>query len=63
MKSKKKDKVLILSGTFGEGHQQVAYAVHEAVQLRLPEVEPVVLDIMALAHSYLYPISHYVYIK
>ena len=60
-KSKKKDKILILSSTFGEGHQQVAYAVHEAVQSRLPDVEPVVVDFMAVAHSYFYPISHYVY--
>ena len=33
-KTKKKDKILILASTFGEGHQQVAYAVREAVQSR-----------------------------
>lgn len=63
IKSREIDKVLILSGTFGEGHQQVANAVHEAILLRLPDVESVVFDFMALAYSYLYPISHYVYMK
>ncbi|WP_312468838.1 MGDG synthase family glycosyltransferase [Neobacillus sp.] len=62
-KFKKKDKILILSSTFGEGHQQVAIAIREAVQSRLPDAEPVVVDFMAVAHSYLYPISRYVYMK
>lgn len=61
--SKKKDKILILSSAFGEGHQQVAYAVREAVQSRLPDAEPVVVDFMAVAHSYFYPVSRYVYMK
>jgi processive 1,2-diacylglycerol beta-glucosyltransferase len=63
IKSREIDKVLILSGTFGEGHQQVANAIHEATQLSLPDVESVVFDFMALGYSYLYPLSQYVYMK
>ena len=56
-KYKKKDKILILSSTFGEGHQQVAYAVREAVQSRMPDAEPVVVDFMAVTDSYFYPLA------
>ncbi|WP_051316961.1 MGDG synthase family glycosyltransferase [Ectobacillus panaciterrae] len=63
MKPSRRDKILILSSTFGEGHQQAAYAIHEATQLRQPVMESVVLDFMAWAHPYLYPASHYLYMK
>ncbi|MCM2533102.1 glycosyltransferase [Neobacillus pocheonensis] len=61
MNSKNKDKILILSATFGDGHKQVAKAISEAVDYTLPDSEPVILDIMEWIHPYLYPISNYVY--
>ncbi|PKR86212.1 MGDG synthase family glycosyltransferase [Heyndrickxia camelliae] len=63
MVMKKKEKILILSGSFGQGHQQVATAIREAVELRLPDFESIVVDFMAWAHPNVYPISHYVYMK
>jgi processive 1,2-diacylglycerol beta-glucosyltransferase len=63
MKPSRRDKILILSSTFGEGHQQVAHAIHEAIQIRQPTMESVVVDFMAWAHPYLYPVSHYIYMK
>ncbi|MBS4174078.1 glycosyltransferase [Bacillus sp. FJAT-49736] len=63
MVMKMKDKILILSGTFGQGHQQVANAIKEAADLRLHEYDTVVVDFMAWAHPNMYPISHYVYMK
>ncbi|EKN64780.1 1,2-diacylglycerol 3-glucosyltransferase [Neobacillus bataviensis LMG 21833] len=61
MNSKKKDKILILSASFGDGHKQVANALSEAIQFTLPNVEPVTIDIMEWLHPYLFPISHYFY--
>ncbi|KQL53058.1 1,2-diacylglycerol 3-glucosyltransferase [Heyndrickxia shackletonii] len=63
MVMKKKEKILILSGSFGQGHQQVATAIKEAAELRLPNFESIVVDFMAWAHPNVYPISHYVYMK
>ncbi|OIK15651.1 1,2-diacylglycerol 3-glucosyltransferase [Bacillus sp. MUM 116] len=61
MKRRDKDKILILSATFGDGHKQVANAVGEAIEKALPNAEPVIVDVMQWMHPYLYPISHYVY--
>ncbi|MBE3569860.1 MAG: 1,2-diacylglycerol 3-glucosyltransferase [Bacillales bacterium] len=58
-----KNKILILSGTFGQGHLQAAKALKEAVQLSCPNVQPVVFDFIAWAHPHMYPISNYIYIK
>ena len=61
MKYRQKDKMLILSATFGDGHKQVANAISEAVQYKLPKVEPIILDIMEWIHPVLYPVSNYFY--
>lgn len=61
MNFKDKDKILILSATYGDGHKQVAKAISEAVDYTLPDAEPIIVDIMEWIHPYLYPISNYVY--
>ncbi|MDR7001867.1 MGDG synthase family glycosyltransferase [Neobacillus niacini] len=61
MENKVKDKILILSATFGDGHKQVANAIGEAIEMTLPNAEPVILDVMKWIHPHLYPISNYVY--
>lgn len=61
MKRRDKEKILILSATFGDGHKQVANAISEAVDCTLPDAEPVIVDIMEWIHPILYPISNYVY--
>jgi processive 1,2-diacylglycerol beta-glucosyltransferase len=58
-----KNKILILSGTFGQGHLQAAKALKEAAQLCYPNANPVVIDFISWAHPYMYPISNYLYIK
>ncbi|GER73192.1 MGDG synthase family glycosyltransferase [Weizmannia acidilactici] len=63
MANKKKDKVLILTGAFGEGHLQAARAIEQAMKIRSPEADPVVIDFMEWVHPALYPVSHYVYMK
>lgn len=56
-----KEKILILSAGFGDGHKQVAKAIGEAVEDSLPNVEPINLDVMEWLHPHLYPVSTYVY--
>ncbi|MED4204935.1 MGDG synthase family glycosyltransferase [Neobacillus mesonae] len=61
MNNREKDKYLILSAKFGEGHKQVANAISEAIDYMLDDAEPITIDIMEWTHPYLYPISHYIY--
>ncbi len=56
-----KEKILILSATFGDGHKQVAKAINEAIEFTLPNVEPIILDVMEWIHPSLYPVSNYFY--
>ncbi|MEY2194445.1 glycosyltransferase [Neobacillus sp. BF23-41] len=55
------DKILILSAKFGDGHKQVATAIYEAIEFTLPNVEPIILDVMEWLHPFLYPVSNYFY--
>lgn len=57
------EKILILTGRFGEGHQQAANAIKEAAMIEFPTVETLIVDFMAEAYPNLYPISHYIYMK
>jgi processive 1,2-diacylglycerol beta-glucosyltransferase len=57
------EKILILTGSFGEGHQQVAKAIQEAAKIKYQNVETSVVDFMAWAYPNLFPISHFVYMK
>ncbi|MDP4103966.1 MAG: glycosyltransferase [Bacillota bacterium] len=59
----RREKILILTGSFGEGHQQAAKAIQEAAKLKYQNVETSVVDFMAWAYPNLFPISHFVYIK
>ena len=61
MNYREKDKILILSATFGDGHKQVANAISEAVNDTLTDATPIIIDIMEWIHPYSYPISHYLY--
>lgn len=61
MNVNERDKILILSATFGDGHKQVAKAIGEAVEVTLPNATPIILDIMEWIHPYLYPVSLFVY--
>ncbi|MEH7378492.1 1,2-diacylglycerol 3-glucosyltransferase, partial [Neobacillus drentensis] len=55
------DKILILSAKFGDGHKQVATAIFEAIEFTLPNVEPIILDVLEWLHPFLYPVSNYFY--
>lgn len=61
MSVREKDKILILSATFGDGHKQVAKAISEAVNSCTTDLEPITIDVMQWLHPYLYPVSNYFY--
>jgi processive 1,2-diacylglycerol beta-glucosyltransferase len=61
MNDREKDKILILSATFGDGHKQVANAINEAIEFTLPNVEAIILDVMEWIHPFMYPVSNYFY--
>lgn len=63
MRNVEKEKILILSANFGDGHKQVAKAITEVAELSYPEVETATLDIMKWIHPRLNPISHFLYIR
>lgn len=63
MKVVTKEKVLILTGNYGDGHIQVANALHEAIQMRFPALEPVIFDFMDCVHPYSNHVSRFLYLQ
>jgi processive 1,2-diacylglycerol beta-glucosyltransferase len=58
-----KEKILILTGNYGDGHVQVAQALYEAIQLRFPTLEPVIFDFMEYTHPYTKHVSRSLYFQ
>lgn len=58
-----KEKLLILSGNYGDGHMQAARAICEAVQTGGSAVEPIIMDVMELTHPFFHPIGHYLFMQ
>lgn len=58
-----KQKVLILTGQYGEGHKQAANAIHQAMGLQNLHMESVVLDPASLVHPTLDLISRNIFIE
>jgi processive 1,2-diacylglycerol beta-glucosyltransferase len=59
----RKEKILILYGSYGEGHQQAAKAIRDSFLKKQPHVEVIISDFMELSHPLFYPISQYLYIQ
>ncbi|PGZ94966.1 1,2-diacylglycerol 3-glucosyltransferase [Bacillus pseudomycoides] len=58
-----KEKILILTGNYGDGHIQVAQALHEAIQIRFPTLEPVIFDFMQWVHPYSNHVSRFLFLQ
>jgi processive 1,2-diacylglycerol beta-glucosyltransferase len=54
---------LILSGNYGDGHQQAAKAIYEALQRMHPDIDGKLVDFMELAHPYAHPVSRYIFLQ
>ncbi|MCR8645623.1 glycosyltransferase [Paenibacillus sp. N1-5-1-14] len=59
----RKEKVVILSGNFGDGHRQAAQAVRKFVERSRPNAEAIVIDFMELAHPHIHSLSRYIYMQ
>jgi len=58
-----KDRIVILTGNYGDGHRQAALAVQNYLKDRKPNAEVMVVDFMALAHPLTHSMSRYVFIE
>ncbi|MCD9026570.1 MGDG synthase family glycosyltransferase [Cohnella silvisoli] len=63
MKNTKKEKILILTGTLGDGHNQAAQAILEATGFYHPEVEAKVVDFLEWNHPYLHSVGKFCYMQ
>jgi len=57
------EKILILTGNFGDGHRQAAIAVQKFLMNRKPNAEVEVVDFMELAHPLTHAVSRYFFIQ
>ncbi|MBW7456193.1 glycosyltransferase [Paenibacillus sepulcri] len=57
------DKILILTGNYGDGHQQAAAAVSHSLKLGYPQAETVIVDVMDLTHPYFHSIGRYLFLQ
>ncbi|MDB5055180.1 MAG: hypothetical protein JWM44_3230 [Bacilli bacterium] len=63
MNESKKQKVLILSGDFGDGHKQAARALREASLQFHPDVEVEIVDFMEWTHPHLHSTGKLFYLQ
>ena len=59
----KLDRVLILSASYGEGHQQAALAVQDALIEENPGIEVKIVDYMRMVHPIMNSVARYCYLK
>jgi processive 1,2-diacylglycerol beta-glucosyltransferase len=58
-----REKILLLTGSLGDGHIQAANAITEAAQLYWPEAEIVTVDFMEWVHPHLYSVGQFCYMQ
>lgn len=63
MKNNKREKILILTGTLGDGHNQAAKAILEATGYYRPEVEAEIVDFLEWTHPYLHSVGKFCYMQ
>ncbi|NHN28240.1 MGDG synthase family glycosyltransferase [Paenibacillus agricola] len=59
----KREKMLILTGSLGDGHNKAAQAIIEAARFYRPDVEVEVVDFLEWTHPYLHSVGKYCYIQ
>ncbi|CAM3026353.1 glycosyltransferase [Paenibacillus sediminis] len=58
-----KEKILILSGTLGDGHNQAAQAILEAARFYRPGAEVEIVDFLEWTHPYLHTFGKFCYLQ
>jgi processive 1,2-diacylglycerol beta-glucosyltransferase len=59
----RREKILILTGSLGDGHNKAAQAILEAARFYRPDVEVEVVDFLEWVHPYLHSVGKYCYIQ
>ncbi|MCY9661382.1 glycosyltransferase [Paenibacillus chondroitinus] len=60
---KRREKLLILTGSLGDGHNKAAQAILEATRLHRPDVDVKVVDFLEWTHPYLHGVGKYCYMQ
>ncbi len=60
---KRRDKLLILTGSLGDGHNKAAQAILEAARFYKPDVDVKVVDFLEWTHPYLHSVGKYCYMQ
>ncbi|MFC5402626.1 MGDG synthase family glycosyltransferase [Cohnella soli] len=63
MSRNKREKILILTGTLGDGHNQAAKAILEATGFYRPDVEVKIVDFLQWNHPYLHSVGRFCYVQ
>ncbi|NEW08938.1 glycosyltransferase [Paenibacillus sp. SYP-B3998] len=58
-----REKILILSGSLGDGHNKAAQAILEAARFYHPDVEVKVVDFLEWTHPHLHSVGKYCYMQ
>lgn len=58
-----RDKLLILTGSLGDGHNKAAQAILEATRYHRPDVDVKVVDFLEWTHPYLHGVGKYCYMQ
>ncbi|SDC05900.1 processive 1,2-diacylglycerol beta-glucosyltransferase [Paenibacillus sp. UNCCL117] len=58
-----KPKILLLTGSLGDGHNQAAKAILEASRMIRPDVEVVTVDFLEWTHPYLHGVGKFCYMQ
>lgn len=59
----RRDKLLILTGSLGDGHNKAAQAILEAARFHRPDVDVKVVDFLEWTHPYLHSVGKYCYMQ
>ncbi|MDR6881151.1 MGDG synthase family glycosyltransferase [Bacillus sp. 3255] len=60
---KRRDKLLILTGSLGDGHNKAAQAILEATRFHRPDADVKVVDFLEWTHPYLHGVGKYCYMQ
>lgn len=63
MEKRQSTKLVLLSGAFGDGHQQAANALVETAERHMPDIEAVCVDYMELTHPKTHRAAKYLYMR
>ena len=61
LRNKDRQKILVLSGSLGDGHRQAALAILEAARAGRPDVDTIVVDLLEWTHPRLHSVGKFLF--